>query len=530
MKQQNQAAIYLRWSNDDGRDSEATSIGTQRLMLMRYAKEHGIQVIKEFLDDGYSGTTMDRPGFQEMLSQIDDGKINCVLVKDMSRFGRNHIMVDMYVQMIFPEKGVRLISINDNYDSAKGESVLLPFMSIINEYYARDISKKLQSAHRVHAQQGQFLGRMAPFGYKKDPNDCHRLIVDEGAAEIVKMMFNLFVGGMSYGRIASYLHDHEVPNPIAYNYRTYGKEMYPVKCNHVNYPYNWQRTTIQHILTNPVYLGHTIGLKTYRKSFGVKKRNSRPEKDRVIVENTHESIIEQSLYDEVQRFASLKQRINRSEQDNMYKGILFCADCGLTMTFNSHNGTGFYRCTRYRYGKNNFGMFEPCTQHHTSLIRLNAYVLGEINKLIAEATDPIAFHAMLADRIPEDTTSKKKSLKKLQVRDNELKRLIKRVFEQNTLGVIDDISFSELYNGYKEEQNTVTTDITKLETELNATNKREVERMRLFGVIESLHGNQTELTRELLTSLIERMEVHEPVGAPYEKNKPQQVDIKWRFH
>lgn len=531
MKKQEQAGIYLRWSNDDGREiGEAISIGTQRQLLMKFAKENGISVTQEYLDDGFSGTSFDRPGFQHMLADIEDGKINCVLVKDMSRFGRNHVMVDMYVQMVFPEKGVRLISVGDNYDSAKGESELLPFMSIVNEYFARDISKKLTSAHRVHAQQGQFLGRFAPYGYIKDPNDKHHLLVDEEAAETVRNMYKWFAGGMSYGQIVKRLHDEQVPNPVSHSYRKYGKALIGKSCDYLHYPYNWHRGTVQHILTDPLYLGHMYSLKTARLSFAVKKRVKRSREEQVVVYNTHEGLIDQATFDAVQRFASLKQRVNKAEQANMYKGILRCADCGCSMGFNSTKGTGFYRCSRYRYGKTNLGMFEPCTQHHTSLLRLNAFILAEINKMIDALGDPIAMAALLKDSIPDDTDSQKKTLEKLKRRDAELKLLVKKVFEQNTLGVIDDATFSDLYEGYKAEQKASASGIAKLEAELAVTNKQEIERMRLYGIIESFHGQHlTELTRETLTALIERIDVHEPVGPKYMKDKPQTYYIKWRF-
>ena len=346
LKQQaNTAGLLCRLSRDDGGDAESNSITTQRQMLRRYAKEQGFQVYDEYIDDGISGTTMDRPGFQRMVRDIEDGKIGIVLCKDLSRLGRNNALVAYYTEIFFPDNDIRLIAIGDGIDTAKGDNEIMPFKSVVNEYYARDISRKIRAAYRTKALNGEFTGPYAPYGYRKNPENPRHLIPDDNATQIVKRIFQMAADGVTPFRIAAQLSREHIPTPNNY-FADQG-----MKVKRPKYP-EWSKTTVLQILHNRTYLGHLICLKQTTKSFKNKKTVYLPEDKWVVTENTHEPIIDQYTFDIAQKIAHVKKREGKPLMENIFSGLLKCSTCGggLGLACREENMYGQYNCNLYRRG------------------------------------------------------------------------------------------------------------------------------------------------------------------------------------
>lgn len=354
-KQQHyKAALYCRLSVDDGNFGGSVSIETQKILLEQYCKDHKITDYKFYCDDGCSGTNFDRPSFKKMLSDIDEGKINLVIVKDLSRFGRNYVEAGMYVQR-FTDSNIRFIAADDNYDSlVNSDDLLFPIKNVVNEMYARDVSKKTKAAKKAKARDGQFIGSKAPFGYKIDPNDRHHLIVDEPAAQVVKRIFRLASEGVGYNKMAKIFREEKVLTPIAYfnlNNPDYFKSDYWRK------EFDWHVTSIRAILNNEVYLGKLVYGKQRNKSMKSKEKVRNPKEDWIVVENCHEPIITQELWDTVHKILNAKHRPAKAGEVQMFAGLLYCSDCGHCLTYSQKqrkDGSyhGAYSCWMYKtHGK-----------------------------------------------------------------------------------------------------------------------------------------------------------------------------------
>lgn len=354
-KQQHyKAALYCRLSVDDGNFGGSVSIETQKILLEQYCKDHKITDYKFYCDDGCSGTNFDRPSFKKMLSDIDEGKINLVIVKDLSRFGRNYVEAGMYVQR-FTDSNIRFIAADDNYDSlVNSDDLLFPIKNVVNEMYARDVSKKTKAAKKAKARDGQFIGSKAPFGYKIDPNDRHHLIVDEPAAQVVKRIFRLASEGVGYNKMAKIFREEKVLTPIAYfnlNNPDYFKSDYWRK------EFDWHVTSIRAILNNEVYLGKLVYGKQRNKSMKSKEKVRNPKEDWIVVENCHEPIITQELWDTVHKILNAKHCPAKAGEVQMFAGLLYCSDCGHCLTYSQKqrkDGSyhGAYSCWMYKtHGK-----------------------------------------------------------------------------------------------------------------------------------------------------------------------------------
>ena len=527
MKQRNNsAAIYCRLSRDDGNDSESNSIATQRAMLQRYAKEQGFVVFSEYIDDGISGTTFERDGFRRMISDIEDGKIGIVICKDLSRFGRNNALVAYYTELVFPEADVRFIAVNDCIDTALGDSggnAIMPFMSVVNEYYARDISKKVRSAKKTRALNGEHCAGRAPYGYIKDPNNRRRLIIDEETAPTVRRIFEMCASGMGNYKIAYQLANDKVLTPSELEYRRTGN--YGCYCD-PDFPWDWKARTVYAILKNPMYLGHMVSLRSKSKSFKSKKNVAVPKEEWVTVENTHAAIISQELFDKVQTISETKKRTNKLDLPNKFAGLIFCHDCERKLSLHLSNGRNlYYVCGGYRRGSR-AGEHRLCTPHTTKLLELEELTLTLIQMAVKATLDVDKFVERLLSTVEKDD-SEQKTLARLKRRDAELKILTKRVFEQNALGKIDDDTFANLYGGYNEEQKDLDAKIDTLERRLSEVKSREA-RARQFAEAVAKYTGATELTQEMVTDLIEKVMAHEPVGTKMQ-NRSQTIDIYFRF-
>lgn len=372
-------ALYLRLSRDDNDgNKESMSISNQRALLKEYVRERGWSIEDIYIDDGYSGTTFDRPEFKRMISDINERKINCVITKDLSRFGRNYAQVGYYTEEFFLEKNVRFIAINDNVDTMKEDNDIAPFKNILNEMYAKDISRKVRSARKVNARQGKFMGSQVPYGYKRSPLDKHQLVIDPEVAPIVKMIYEMSEKGYSKREIAVKLNSLCVLSPAAYYYVREGKPS-PKPLEEML----WNANTLYTLIANPVYRGDMVQGRRKVQSYKTKRREIVPEDNWIIVENTHEAIVDRSTWKKVQsnKQTNRDPKTTANSDINIFRGIIRCADCGSAMCFNTkyHYGekTYFYRCSRYiSKGK------EACASHCIAEDLLKRAVLFDIQSHI----------------------------------------------------------------------------------------------------------------------------------------------------
>jgi len=527
LKQQtNNAALYLRLSRDDGGDVESNSIGNQRAILQRYAKESGFSIIGEYVDDGISGTTFERPQFKRMIEDIEAGGVSIVLCKDLSRLGRNNAMVAYYTEIFFIENRVRFIALNDGIDTAFGDNEIMPFKSVINEYYARDISKKIRSAYKAQAQKGNFTGPVPPYGYLKNPENKYHLIPNPDTAPVVKRIFAMASSGLGTARIAKALRDDGILCPNAYNSQVLGIN----RTRTYKDDNDWAKTTIAQIVRNWVYLGHTVSQKASTISFKNKTRIKYPEEDFITVLNTHDALVEQDEFDISQKIFKIKNRKNKHDFDNIFVGILKCSDCGagLSIQFPSNgNGRPFfsYSCNRYRQHS------KYCTTHYIRYDEIYKIVLEGIQekqRLVKEHEKELAVYAQnLADRGADiELKQIRNDLEKSKKRCKELDVLIQKLFEQVALGAIAQERFATLSQTYEQEQQTLKTKITALEAKLSDRGGDVQNIMRFFELVRK-HEKVTELTPEILHEFLESVVVYQAEGKRLDRT--QKVVMNFRF-
>ena len=343
-------ALYLRLSRDDELQGESGSIQTQRMMLREYAREHGLHVVDEYIDDGWSGTNFDRPGFQRMIEDIEAGKVNCVVTKDLSRLGRNYILTGQYTEIYFPSKGVRYIAINDNVDTANGDSELAPFLNILNEMHARQTSKKVKAALHTRRMNGAHLGSHTPLGYKRDPEKKGHLIIDPQTSWIVEKIFDLAVHGAGASKIMRILIQEQIPTPSWLHYSQDGSYAHIFQDAPPEQRYAWNVGKVKAILKDENYIGNSIHNKLSTVSFKNKKLTRNPSDKWIRVENTHEPIISREVFNQVQAQIADRRRQQKDGTTQIFAGLVKCADCGWSMRFGRpHNGKrpGYYYCGKY---------------------------------------------------------------------------------------------------------------------------------------------------------------------------------------
>jgi len=526
-KQHSIAAIYLRLSRDDGGDAESNSIGNQRDMLRKYAKDNGFHIHDEYIDDGISGTTFERANFQRMIGDVENKKIGTIICKDLSRLGRNNALVAYYTEIFFPENGIRFICVNDGIDSDKGENEIMGFKSVINEYYARDISKKIRSSFRSMVSKGLFIGSMPPYGYALDPADRHHLIPNEETAQIVKEMFRMAAEGIKPHKITVYLSERKILTPRAYIACTTGQ----CQDNHnKEFPTEWGVTTVLSILKNRVYCGHIIGQKETTQSFKSKKTVQRPESEWIVCKNMHKELVDEQTFARVQSLIKTKKRENKSYAENIFAGLLKCPTCGYNLCYVSpknRSKTGSYVCNLYKQHSRT----KTCTSHYIRFDSLNDIVLAKFRKLTVFIEEhksdlKIFYNRFLQDGLDSNSSSNLQMLKKYQNRIRELDTIIKKIVEQNSLGSLTDERFALLSREYETEHRDLSGKIEELQKQLNQ--KRDtMQNAESFLTAIGKYTQAAELTLPLLHDLIERIEVHECEGKG--KERTQGVDVYWRF-
>jgi DNA invertase Pin-like site-specific DNA recombinase/ribosomal protein S15P/S13E len=528
VKQQTKmTAIYKRLSRDDGGDAESNSIVTQSHMLRRYAKENGLAVYDEYTDDGISGTTFERDDFKRMIRDIEDGKIGTVLCKDLSRLGRNNALVAYYTEIYFPDNDVRFIAVADGIDTFKGENEMMAFKSVVNEYYAREVSRKVRDGYRTKALDGEFTAAFAPYGYLKDPADKHHLIVDEETAVIVKRIFQMAADGFTPFKISSILTKEQILTPRAYLAAKFGKYK---KSFHPKYPTDWSNTTVMTILQNREYLGHLVCHKSTTKSFKNRKLVRLSEDDWIIKPNTHEPIVDEYLFEMAQKVVRVRKRENTVGHENIFAGLLKCSDCGGSLSFikpktDGHQGS--YNCNLYRKKTTKY-----CTAHYITHKALYQIVLDDIRRnaqIAKQHEDELTEYAktMLDGRESGKFKRVQKELEKCRKRDDELNTIIKKLFEQNALGVISDERFVAMAEGYEVEQKGLTVRIAELQKQLDER-KNDGNNTTKFLETVRKYSEVTELDSHMLNDLIESIVIYNAEGRS-RKNRVQKVEINYKF-
>lgn len=529
-KQQHyKAALYCRLSVDDGNFGGSVSIETQKILLEQYCKDHKITDYKFYCDDGCSGTNFDRPSFKKMLSDIDEGKINLVIVKDLSRFGRNYVEAGMYVQR-FTDSNIRFIAADDNYDSlVNSDDLLFPIKNVVNEMYARDVSKKTKAAKKAKARDGQFIGSKAPFGYKIDPNDRHHLIVDEPAAQVVKRIFRLASEGVGYNKMAKTFREEKVLTPIAYfnlNNPDYFKSDYWCK------EFDWHVTSIRAILNNEVYLGKLVYGKQRNKSMKSKEKVRNPKEDWIVVENCHEPIITQELWDTVHKILNAKHRPAKAGEVQMFAGLLYCSDCGHCLTYSQKqrkDGSyhGAYSCWMYKtHGK------EYCASHYITFDTIYELVLIDIQRnLFQYRKNTDKFKSILSRKYQSDSQKQAEQItleyEQKQKRCEELDKIISRLYEDNVLGRIGDERYESMSQSYELEQVEIKKALPILKSKIDELKRQSDCADNFINVIKK-YTIIDKLDAAILNELIDKIVVHHKEQAE-DGRTFQQIEIYYRF-
>lgn len=523
-------ALYLRLSRDDELQGESGSIQTQRMMLRQYAAEHGLPVVDEYIDDGWSGINFDRPGFQRMIDDIEDGKINCVVTKDLSRLGRNYILTGQYTEIYFPSKGVRYIAINDNVDTINGESELAPFLNILNEMHARQTSKKVKAAMHTRFANGAHYGAYAPLGYIKDPDKKGHLIIDEETRWIVERIFDLAVHGRGAASITRTLVEEKIPTPGWLNFQRYGTFANIYAGAPEEKSYAWTIAQVKTILKEETYIGHSVHNKQGSISFKNKKKVRRPEEEWYRVENTHDAIIPEDVFRQVQDQIANRRRECISGTTQVFAGLVKCADCGWSLAYgeNKQNKTpyGYYHCS-----KNGQGL-RQCSMHYIRYDVLYAYVLSRLQYWSQQAQngEEKLLKRLLNASDKERNTAKKKQiaeLKKAEKRKAEVDSLFAKMYEDWTAGRITEYNFNMLSERYQNEQRELDEKIMRLHGIMEADVQTATDAEKWITLI-TQYTNPTELTSELLNTLIEKILVHEAVKGE-DGSREQEVEIFYRF-
>lgn len=519
----NITALYARLSQEDALDGESNSIANQKKILLKYATDNGFPNPKFFIDDGVSGVIFDRPSWNEMIRLAEAGKVRTVIVKDMSRMGRDYLKVGYYTESFFAERDIRYIAINDGVDSDKGDNDFTPFRNLFNDFYARDTSKKIRAVMRAKGNAGEHLCTNPPYGYQKDPADKKKWIVDEEAAEIVKRIFNLCIAGKGPMQIAKLLTAERVLTAKAHYAQRDGKPL-PEK------PYKWSPKSVAGILERPEYTGCTVNFKTYSKSHKLKKRlHNAPENQRIFP-NTQPAIIDEQVFERVQELRENKRRpAKQAERQGLFSGLLYCADCGSKLHFatgkNMTPQQDCYRCSRY---KSNTG---DCTMHFIREETLKLFVLQRIFDVTALFfDDAMAFEEAAKKQrfqeVEKEAKKRKREIAQAEKRIAELDRIFKRIYEDDINGAISHERFLKLSVDYEAEQNELTKQV-KTWREAVETFEQDQADFASFAAIVRKYVGIRELTPTIVNEFVKKIIVHAPDKSS--GHRRQKIELVWNF-
>ena len=440
-------ALYMRLSRDDENYGDSVSIETQRTILQQYAKEQGLHVVGEYVDDGWSGTNFERPDFQRMMDDVEAGKVNCIVTKDLSRFGREHVMMDYYLEFLFPEKRVRYIAVAENEDTEKGLSDFVPFKNLFNEWFAKDTSRKVKAAFKAKFATGQRIGAYAPIGYRKHPEIKNKLIIDEETRWIVEKIFDLAVHGRGAASITRILVEEKVPTPGWLNYERYGTFANIYAGAPAEKAYAWTIAQVKSILKEETYIGHSVHNKQSNISFKNKKKVRKPKEEWYRVEITHEAIISEEVFQKVQELIASRRRRQKNGTTQIFSGLVKCADCGWSLAYgvNSQNKTPYahYHCSKYGQG------LRQCSMHYIRYDVLYAYVLSRLQYWSQQAQqdeDKLLKRLLNASDKERSSAREKQAseLKKAEKRKAEVDGLFAKMYEDWAAGRITEYIFNRL--------------------------------------------------------------------------------------
>ena len=520
------AVLYLRLSRDDVGSGESQSIQNQRALLQDYAARQGFSIVDEYVDDGWSGTSFDRPRFQDMLRDMEQHRFDVILVKDLSRLGRDYIQTGRFLELVFPEHGVRLISVNDGIDTARADTDLAPFRNVVNEMYARDTSRKIRSALHAKMQAGKFIGNFAPYGYRKDPADKNHLIPDAHAAAVVRQMFTWAATGKRPSEIARLLNERGEPPPAVYRCQTHpglDPDVYSRRKA-------WTSVGVSRILQDVVYLGHVAQGKTDKISFKSKKTQEKQPDEWIVVRDRHEPLVSQQTFDAVQRQRASRRCDRKGAFDNLFSGLAFCADCGKAMSTVGTRKKGSaanLACGAYKqYGTS------ACTNHFISYEALYRCVLEAVRRYVClseEECDALFERLNRRLRLDERGREANSERERLDKELNRTQRLIAQLYEDRMAGRIGETNFYPLLEQYEQKTAQLQAQMDALQPDSGEDSLRQ-QQERLRAIIRR-YQDIDELTPSLLFELIERIEVGQGTYEKSEKGrvKRQIIVIHFRF-
>ena len=516
-------ALYCRLSQDDGLEGDSNSIQNQKNILQKFAEDHHFPNPCFYVDDGFSGGNFQRPAFQQMISDMENGEIGIIVTKDLSRLGRNQLHTGLYIEERFPMFGVRYIAINDNVDTDSSESNdLMPFKNLFNEWFIRDTSRKIRAVLKAKAERGERLGTRAPYGYIKDP-ETKKLAVDDEAAAIVRRIFAMCASGNGPSQIARILKKEQVLTPTMYAYTRYGMNH---TCLDTAHPYNWSDSAIANLLENEIYLGNTVNMKYSTKSYKDKRRVEHSREECLVFKDTHPALITREVWDIVQRVRKNRRRPTKMEEQNKYSGLVFCADCGSNMVLHRARtmSASYNHFTCRTYKKDG----ESCTGHYIRECVLDEVVLEDLRRVTAMAREHSEeFAAYIGSRqsaeIQREIRKQEKELAAMRKRKMELDTIFKKLYEDSVLGRITTEQFQTLSGSYMEEQNQIAAGIPQKEADIQRL-RETVSGTEDFLDKAKRYTDITELTPELLRLFIEKIVVHEK-EVKWSKHAPQTVEI-----
>lgn len=522
-------ALYCRLSRDDGTESESNSIGNQKKLLSQKAKEMGLTDTKYYVDDGYTGTNFNRPGFQQLIDDIEIGLVSAVMVKDLSRLGRDYVSVGNYTDSYFPEHNVCFIAVNDAIDSDEGESEIAPFKNILNEMYARDISKKIRSSHRLRGSMGEPLSQ-PPYGYMKSPENKKKWIIDPEAATVVKSIFKMCLDGKGNETIARKLQENKVLIPMAY-WRSKGLNRGGKKTQ--TNPYKWCKTTVQKILSQQEYCGDIINFKTYSKSFKNKTRYENSKENWAVFKDVNEPIIDRETFETVQKFISkTKRRAPKKEngERSIFNGLIYCGDCHSKMRY--HTSTSNKEIHYFTCSDNKVDYRGKCPgRHYVRADALEEVVKLELRRLVEMLEIDESYFAQLLLRKNDEEREKDKKfleseLQKAIARSNTVSQLYEKLYEDNVIGKVSDEWFVELSHKYEKERMDLKAKIADTRHQIEELKNTNSEYGKFISAIR-MFMQMDNLTSPLLRELIDHIDIFETEGTG--KSRTQRIVIYYRF-
>ena len=505
-------ALYCRLSQEDMQAGESESIQNQKLILQRYADEHFFLNTRFFVDDGFSGVSFEREGLQAMLREVEAWNVATVITKDLSRLGRNYLKTGELIEIVFPEYEVRYIAINDGVDTAREDNEFTPLRNWFNEFYARDTSKKIRAVKQAKAQRGERVNGEVPYGYIADPNDRNHLIPDPETAHVVKQIFAMYVRGDRMCDIQNWLRDNEILTVGELRYRRTGRTQHPRPQQ--NAWYNWPDKTLYDILTRQEYLGHTITAKTYKVSYKSKKTRKNAEDKRYFFPNTHEPLIDEETFELAQKRIATRHRPTKSDEIDLFSGLLFCGDCGYKMYLQKGAGTPerkhAYTCGNYRNrARNDF----LCTTHYIRKSVLKELVLADLQRIMSYVKGHEQEFIQTATECSEQAMKKalghqRKELDKAEARLGEINLLFRKLYEDNALGRLSNEQFVFLTSGYEDEKRELTKRAAELKKEIDTAAERSADVKRFVALVRR-YTEISELTYENVHEFIDRILIYE---------------------